>query len=260
MKPLLSWSRILKTRSISDGVFLDKPTILRNIFGLKESFANNKKEKNTWSVNLSITHAQKWGPDEKYFLISPYSHTHFLTFASIDGRSDVRVGQKISDSHGGGGSVVTDAEPGDICCHWWARERLYWCQWIDFIPPRCQKPPAPFCLLSPAADHSEAVCVWPQHWGTLRKVALAGYCAIVNQIDMFAIKTVKVNQNDALIDLHRDGREKASAISPPFCLKLVSSGCKHPVFTASIPLRPRLHGYVRLLSLLPRSQLKSVTK
>lgn len=39
MKPLLSWSRILKTRSISDGVFLDKPTVLKKIFGLKESFA-----------------------------------------------------------------------------------------------------------------------------------------------------------------------------------------------------------------------------
>lgn len=74
----------------------------------------------------------------------------------------------------------------------------------------------------------------PQHWGTLRKVAPGGYCAIVNQTDTFAIKTVKVNQNDTLIDLHRDGRERDSAIPPPFCLKLVSSGCKHPVITASI--------------------------
>lgn len=86
-------------------------------------------------------------------------HTHLLTFASVDGCSDVRVGQEIGDSHRVGGLVAADAQTGDICCHWRARERLYWCQWIDFIPPRCQKPPAPFCLLSPAADHSAAVCV-----------------------------------------------------------------------------------------------------
>lgn len=257
MKPLLSWSRILKTRSISDGVFLDKPTILKNIFGLKESFASNKREKNAWSVKLSIAHAQKWSPDEKHFLISHWSHTHLLTFASVDCRSDVRVSQKIGDSHGGGGSVATDAGKGDICCHRGARGRHYGCQWIDFIPPWCQKPPAPFCLLSPAADHSEAVCVRPQYWGTLRKVALAGCCVIVNQIDTFAIITVKVNQNNTLIDLHRDGREKASVISPSFCLKLVSPGCKHPVITALAPLRPWLHGYVRLLSPSPRSHLKS---
>lgn len=31
MKPLLSWSKILKTLSISEGLFLDKPTALKNI-------------------------------------------------------------------------------------------------------------------------------------------------------------------------------------------------------------------------------------
>lgn len=41
MKPLLSWSRILKTFSISVGVFLDKPTALKNVLGLKESFAES---------------------------------------------------------------------------------------------------------------------------------------------------------------------------------------------------------------------------
>lgn len=42
MKPLLSWSKILKTPSISVGVFFDKPTVLKNILGLKESFPESK--------------------------------------------------------------------------------------------------------------------------------------------------------------------------------------------------------------------------
>lgn len=51
-----------------------------------------------------------------------------------------------------------------------------------FIPPPCQKPPAPFCLLSLAADHSETdrVNVRPRRCGTLRKGTLAPYCLHVH--------------------------------------------------------------------------------
>lgn len=44
MYPLLSWSRILKTASISAGVFFDKPIVLKKTLGLKESFAESKSQ------------------------------------------------------------------------------------------------------------------------------------------------------------------------------------------------------------------------
>ena len=48
MKPLLSWSKILKTLSMSAGLFLDNPTVLKNIFGLNESFAESESTDKTW--------------------------------------------------------------------------------------------------------------------------------------------------------------------------------------------------------------------
>lgn len=179
------------------------------------------------SVTFSITQIKKWETDDQRS-ISPNSHTHLLTFASVDSCSDVRFSQKVGDSHGVGGSVVTDAETGDICCHWRAGERLYWCQWIDFIPPRCQKPPAPFSLLSPAADHSEAACVRPQHWGTLRKIGYGWLSWRYESNGEFGIKTAKVDQTDALIHFRWENAERR----PQPCLKLVSSHCKQPVTTA----------------------------
>lgn len=181
---------------------------------------------------------EKWDIGDKRFL-TRHSHTHILTFASVDSRSDVRVGQKIGDRHGVGGCVVPDAEAGDICCRWRARGRLYWCQWIDFIPPRCQKPPAPFCLLSPAADHSEAACVRPQHWGTLQK-RLLRYRNTMNQIDMFEIKTVEVHQICAFI--HFSWR-KASVVPEVGFLGLQTSVITapwirpSPLMVASKPLQ-----------------------
>lgn len=110
------------------------------------------------------------------------------------------------------------AETGDICCHWEARERLHWCQWIDFIPPQCQKPPAPFCLLSPAADHSEAAALGD----TQKDCPRLGIVMITT--DEFQIKTVKVDQTGALT--------YAGPKRPRLCLKLVSPAGKHPVIPA----------------------------
>lgn len=55
INPLLSWSSILKTFSISDGVFLDRPRVAKNVFGLKESLAENFELENLHKCTQKIT-------------------------------------------------------------------------------------------------------------------------------------------------------------------------------------------------------------
>lgn len=67
MNPLLSWSNILKTFSISGGVFLDKPIVAKNVLGLKESFA--VIESNTVQkvhISASITFYKTFYKNQKF--------------------------------------------------------------------------------------------------------------------------------------------------------------------------------------------------
>lgn len=123
INPLWSWSSILKTFSISDGVFLDRPNVAKNVFGLKESFAeiwtfwlrifkNTNVPRKEFSVlfkmfatcvfqslrsraliirklqtTIQVVREKKW-------------HKHVVhTFASIDGRRNIRCSKKACKCH-----------------------------------------------------------------------------------------------------------------------------------------------------------------
>lgn len=97
MNPLLSWSNILKTFSISGGDFFDKPTVAKNVFGLKESFAarvklkrkihngySDKIKKNTIFLTKKQTTLILIFTEVNLKYCSLEYHSHF-TFTCIDG-------------------------------------------------------------------------------------------------------------------------------------------------------------------------------
>ena len=142
MKPLLSWSKILKTPSISVGVFFDRPTVLKNILGLKESFPESK-----------ITDATALDPVRE--TMTSYNLRTHTTAVKCNKTKPSHPATKTSSkpsplqalmaevmSEAARKSVIAMAaaallwwmlQPGAVCDHWRA-ERNYWWQWIDLTP------------------------------------------------------------------------------------------------------------------------------
>lgn len=112
-------------------------------------------------------------PWKQHFLFSFvlfYSNWHqkhgcLLTFASIDGWSDVWSSEKVGNRHDCGEAVAVVA----VWCDMWLLAVTSRNNLLVIPPPHhhpvCQKPPVSFCLLSPAADHLSALNagIKPEH-------------------------------------------------------------------------------------------------